>query len=62
MSVAIKEPVYLKGEIIQIGAVKVDERFRTLDTFNVMICPKYYTKLHSKVASETIFIQIYPRF
>lgn len=54
MSVAIKEPVYLKGEIIQIGAVKLDERFRTLDNFNVMICPKYYTKMHSKVAELTM--------
>ena len=51
---AIKNPIYLKGEIIQIGAVKLDERFRTLDTFNVMICPKYYTKMHSKVAELTM--------
>lgn len=54
MSAAIKDPVYLKGEIIQIGAVKLDENFRTLDTFNVMICPKYYTKMHSKVAELTM--------
>ncbi len=53
-SVAIKNPVHLKGEIIQIGAVKLDENFRTLDTFNVMICPKYYTKMHSKVAELTM--------
>ncbi len=53
-SVAIKEPIHLKGEIIQIGAVKLDENFRTLDTFNVMIRPKYYTKMHSKVAELTM--------
>ncbi len=51
---AVKEPVHLKGEIIQIGAVKLDEKFRTLDTFNVMICPKYYTKMHSRVAELTM--------
>ena len=51
---AIRTPLYLKGEIIQIGAVKLDERFRTVDTFNVMISPKYYTKMHSKVAELTM--------
>ena len=54
ISLAIKEPIYLKGEIIQIGAVKLDERFRPLGTFNEMICPKYYTKMHSKVAELTM--------
>lgn len=53
-SVAVKDPIYLKGEIIQIGAVKLDERFRRLDTFNVLISPKYYTKMHSKVAELTM--------
>lgn len=53
-SVAVKEPIHLKGEIIQIGAVKLDEGFRTLDTFNVMVCPKFYTKMHSKVAELTM--------
>ncbi len=51
---AVKNPIHLKGEIIQIGAVKLDERFRTVDTFNVMISPKYYTKMHSKVAELTM--------
>lgn len=51
---AIKKPIHLKGEIIQIGAVKLDERFRTLDTFNIIICPKFYTKMHSKVAELTM--------
>lgn len=54
ISVAIKDPIHLKGEIIQIGAVKLDDRFRTLDTFNVMVRPKYYTKMHSRVAELTM--------
>lgn len=51
---AIKKPIHLKGEIIQIGAVKLDDKFRTIDTFNMMISPKYYTKMHSKVAELTM--------
>lgn len=51
---AVKTPVHLKGEIIQIGAVKLDEKFRTLDNFNVMVSPKYYKKMHSKVAELTM--------
>ena len=54
ISVAIKNPIYLKGEIIQIGAVKLDEKFRTIDTFNVMVKPQYYTKMHSRVAELTM--------
>ena len=53
-SVAIKTPIYLKGEIIQIGAVKLNERFCEVDTFNAFISPKYYTKMHSKVAELTM--------
>ncbi len=51
---AIKTPLYLKGEIIQIGAVKLDEKFRNIDTFNIMVCPKYYTKMHSKISALTL--------
>ena len=49
----IKDPVFLTGEIIQIGAVKLDESFCAVDTFNARITPRYYTELHPKVAEVT---------
>ena len=51
---AIKTPVNLRGEIIQIGAVKLDENFRMLDVFDLMVCPKYYKKMNSKVEELTM--------
>ncbi len=33
-------------EIIQIGAVKLSENFEQLDTFDIMITPKLYPRLH----------------
>ena len=50
---AKKKPIYLKGEIIQIGAVKLDECFNIIDTFKVLISPRYYKKMHSKVSKLT---------
>lgn len=43
----------LRGEIIQIGAAKVDENFRVLDTFQITMCPKIFRKLHHHVAKVT---------
>lgn len=43
----------LRGEIIQIGAAKVDESFRVLDTFSVTMKPKIFRKLHHHVAKVT---------
>ncbi|MGN0136441.1 exonuclease domain-containing protein [Anaerotignum sp.] len=45
--------LYLEGEIIQIGAVKLDESFKKIETFKIGIAPKYYKKLHWKVAELT---------
>lgn len=51
---AIKKlKLYLEGEIIQIGAVKLNESFEKTDTFKIGIAPKYYKKLHWKVAELT---------
>lgn len=50
---AVTEPIYLEGEIIEIGAVKLDDTFRPLDEFKVYISPKYYPKMHHAVASLT---------
>ena len=43
----------LRGEIIQIGAAKVDENFKVLDTFSVTMKPKIFRKLHHHVAKVT---------
>lgn len=50
---AVTEPVYLTGEIVQLGAVKLDEHFRVIDEKRLYITPRYYTKMHRKVASLT---------
>ncbi len=49
----IKKPVHLTGEIIQIGAVKLDEGFRYIDNFKIGIHPKYYTKMNKRVQKLT---------
>ena len=43
----------LKCEIIQIGAVKMNEQCEIIDEFNVFVKPKYYRKMHSKVKKLT---------
>ena len=50
---AIRTPVFLKGEIVQIGAVKLNERFDIIDKFKLMIRPQFYTKIHFAVAKLT---------
>lgn len=40
----ITTPVRLRGEIIQIGAVKLNEQLEIVDTFKVMVKPKYYER------------------
>lgn len=49
----VTEPVVLHAEIVQIGAVKLDENFNEVDTFNILITPKYYKKMHRKVQKLT---------
>jgi len=49
----MKKPVHLVGEIIQIGAVKLDENFRYTDNFKIGIHPKYYTKMNKRVQRLT---------
>lgn len=45
----ISEPFLFHAEIVQIGAVKVDEDFNITDTFDVIVKPSYYTKIGSAV-------------
>ncbi len=42
-------------EIIQIGAVKVNDSYNTVDTFNVCIKPTLYTRIHPYVEKITGF-------
>ncbi len=49
----VKEPSMLRGEIFEIGAVKLDEDFKIEDKFKVSIKPTYYKKMHYAVAKLT---------
>ena len=46
-------PVQIRGEIIQIGAVRVTEDQQVADEFQVMIKPKYYRHLNRRVSKLT---------
>ncbi len=46
-------PVQIRGEIIQIGAVRVLEDQTIADEFQVMIRPKYYRRLNKRVSKLT---------
>ena len=41
MKSMVKKPLMLHGEIVQIGAVKLDGNYHILDTFKIMVSPKY---------------------
>lgn len=49
----ITEPLCLPGEIIEIGAVKLDDAFQKLDELRLYIKPKYYGKLHRRIVTLT---------
>ena len=46
-------PVQIRGEIIQIGAVRVTEAQEVADEFQVLIKPKYYRRLNRRVSKLT---------
>ena len=46
-------PVQIRGEIIQMGAVRVTEDQTVADEFQVMIRPKYYRSLNRRVSKLT---------
>lgn len=46
-------PVQIRGEIIQIGAVRVTEDQTVADEFQIMIKPKYYRRLNRRVSKLT---------
>lgn len=43
----------LRGEVIQIGAVKLDKNLRICGSYQVIVKPKYYKKLHKHVSELT---------
>lgn len=43
----------LSGEIIEIGAVKLNDKFVPVDTFKTYVCPVFYSKMHSRVKTLT---------
>lgn len=49
----ILSPVCLTGEIIEIGAVKLDDTFRKVDELKLLIRPQYYKKLHRRIIQLT---------
>ena len=46
-------PVAIRGEIIQIGAVRVTEEQFITDEFQVLVQPKYYRRLNRRVSKLT---------
>ena len=46
-------PVHIRGEIIQIGAVRVTEDQQVCDEFQIMVKPKYYRHLNRRVSKLT---------
>ena len=46
-------PVQIRGEIIQIGAVRVTEDQQVADEFQTLIKPKYYRRLNRRVSKLT---------
>ncbi len=46
-------PVQIRGEIIQIGAVRVTEDQQVADEFQVLVKPRYYRRLNRRVSKLT---------
>jgi len=47
----------LRGEVIQIGAVKLDKNMRICGSYQVIVKPKYFKKLHRHVSTLTGIMQ-----
>ena len=54
-SVFNKLPIHLRGEIIEIGAVKLDENMQPTEEFTVDVKPVYFRRMHYKVKKITGF-------
>lgn len=49
----LTDPVCLPGEIIEIGAVKLNDHFQKTDELRLYIKPQYYPKLHRRIVTLT---------
>lgn len=49
----VRSPITLNGEIIQIGAVKLDEGLEEIGEFNVKIRPVFYRKMNKRIEELT---------
>lgn len=49
----VEKPVHLVGEIVQIGAVRLNKKFRIKKELRLGVAPKFYKKLHRKVSRIT---------
>ena len=49
----VTEPCCLAGEIIEIGAVQLNEKFETIDETCIYVMPKFYTHMDSRIAALT---------
>jgi len=50
---AIHSPIYLSGEIIQIGAIKLNEKGKAIDCIDLLIAPTFYKRLHYRIKKIT---------
>ena len=53
LAVQKKLEARLRGEVIQIGAVKLDRWLRPCGSYQIIVKPKYFKKLHRHVSSLT---------
>ena len=49
----VREPLPLEGEIIQIGAIRLNERLETVGEFTVNVKPRVYRKMNRRVQQIT---------
>lgn len=49
----VEKPVHLVGEIVQIGAVRMNESLSIKEELRLTVSPQYYRKMHRKVARIT---------
>lgn len=49
----VKEPIVLHGEIIQIGAVMLNEQMEEIGSFEAKIRPEFYKRINRKIEELT---------
>ena len=56
-SVFNKLPIHLRGEIIEIGAVKLNEDMSVGEEFTIDVRPIYFKRMHYKVKRSPVLIR-----